>query len=181
LPPERRILLGAFGDPGHAFPMIALGRALVRRGHEVWLQTWRRWQVHVESQGLHFAAAPEYRAFPLGPGELGFYDAIERATRDTLPLLAGVEPDAVVADILTLAPALAAELAGVPWATLIPHVYVPGHPAYTSSGRCCGSPTARTFRFRPATSRSCSSRRQPPRTPGSGSCAARWRDSRDFR
>jgi UDP:flavonoid glycosyltransferase YjiC (YdhE family) len=138
LPPERRILLGAFGDPGHAFPMIALGRALARRGHEVWLQTWRRWQVHVESQGLHFAAAPEYRAFPLGPGELGFYDAIERATRDTLPLLADVEPDVVVADILTLAPALASELAGVPWATLIPHVYpvdAPGLPIYSTGGR----------------------------------------------
>ena len=27
--PRLRILLGAFGDPGHAFPMIALARALV--------------------------------------------------------------------------------------------------------------------------------------------------------
>ena len=27
---SRRVLLGAFGDPGHAFPMIALGRALAR-------------------------------------------------------------------------------------------------------------------------------------------------------
>jgi UDP:flavonoid glycosyltransferase YjiC (YdhE family) len=30
-----RLLLGAFGDPGHAFPAIALGRALAARGHEV--------------------------------------------------------------------------------------------------------------------------------------------------
>ena len=30
-----RILIGAFGDPGHAFPMLALGRALRARGHEV--------------------------------------------------------------------------------------------------------------------------------------------------
>ncbi len=28
--PSQRVLLGAFGDPGHAFPMIALGRALAR-------------------------------------------------------------------------------------------------------------------------------------------------------
>ena len=34
-----RVLLGAFGDPGHAFPMLALGSALVERGHEVALQT----------------------------------------------------------------------------------------------------------------------------------------------
>ncbi|MCH7750000.1 MAG: ABC transporter ATP-binding protein, partial [Acidobacteria bacterium] len=33
------------------------------------------------------------------------------------------EPDLVVSDILTLAPTLAAEVAGVPHATLIPHVY----------------------------------------------------------
>ena len=40
--PRLRILLGAFGDPGHAFPMIALARALVARGHDVTLQTWTR-------------------------------------------------------------------------------------------------------------------------------------------
>jgi UDP:flavonoid glycosyltransferase YjiC (YdhE family) len=138
LPAERRILLGAFGDPGHAFPMIALGRALVDRGHEVWLQTWRRWEAHVEAEGIRFAAAPEYRAFPLGPGELGFYDAVERATRDTASLVAEVAPDALVADILTLAPSLAAELQGVPWATLVPHLYppdAPGLPIYSLGAR----------------------------------------------
>ena len=41
---RRRLLLGAFGDPGHAFPMIALGRELAARGHDVTLQTWTRWQ-----------------------------------------------------------------------------------------------------------------------------------------
>ena len=44
------------------------------------------------------------------------------------PLLEEMRPDVVVNDILTLAPALAAEKAGVPWATLIPHVY-PEHEA----------------------------------------------------
>ena len=39
-----RILLGAFGDPGHAFPMIALGAELARRGHDVTLQTWAKWR-----------------------------------------------------------------------------------------------------------------------------------------
>jgi hypothetical protein len=40
----------------------------------------------------------------------------------------------VVSDILTLAPTLAAEVAGVPHATLIPHVYPvqqPGMPLYS--------------------------------------------------
>jgi UDP:flavonoid glycosyltransferase YjiC (YdhE family) len=126
----RRILLGAFGDPGHAFPMIALGRALVARGHEVTLQTWRRWQTHVEAEGMDFAPAPEYQVFPQGPEPLDFYEAVVHATRDTLPLLRELQPEVAVADILTLAPALAAELAGVPAATLIPHVYPDGGPEF---------------------------------------------------
>ena len=118
--------------------MIALGSALRARGHEVWLQTWRRWQAQVEGEGLHFAAAPEYKASPPAPGELGFYEAAERATRDTLPLLSELRPDAVVTDILTLAPALAADLSDVPCATLVPHVYpvdAPGLPIYSIGGR----------------------------------------------
>ena len=46
----------------------------------------------------------------------------------------GFEPDLVVSDILTLAPTLAAEVAQVPHATLIPHVYPvqqPGMPLYS--------------------------------------------------
>src|SRR6185437_14223106 len=39
-----RVLLGAFGDPGHAFPIIALGCELVARGHEVGIETWQRWR-----------------------------------------------------------------------------------------------------------------------------------------
>ncbi len=124
------MLLGAFGDPGHAFPMIALGRALVARGHQVTLQTWRRWQEHVEAEGMAFAPAPEYQVFPQGPEPLDFYEAVVHATVDTLPLVRELAPDVVVADILTLAPALAAELDGRPYATLIPHVYPHGAPDF---------------------------------------------------
>jgi UDP:flavonoid glycosyltransferase YjiC (YdhE family) len=138
---SRRLLLGAFGDPGHAFPMIALGRALRERGHEVTLQTWQRWREQVEGEGLSFAAAPEYTVFPSGGpnGEpLDFYEAVVHATEDTLPLVRELRPDAVVADILTLAPALAAELNGVPRATLIPHVFPenePDAPIYSLGAR----------------------------------------------
>jgi UDP:flavonoid glycosyltransferase YjiC (YdhE family) len=128
--PPLRILLGAFGDPGHAFPMIALGRALHARGHHVTLQTWKRWQAPVEAEGLHFAAAPEYTVFPSGPEPLAFYEAVVHATSDTVPLLSRLKPHVVVADILTLAPALAAEIEGVPAATLIPHVYPHGQPDF---------------------------------------------------
>src|SRR3954470_21340129 len=122
LPPEPRgLLLGAFGDPGHAFPMIALGRALAARGHEVVLQTWRRWAEPVEALGMRFAAAPEYHVFPTLEKPLAPYEAVVRAVRDTRPLVAEVRPHAIVSDILTLAPALAGELEGVPVATLVPH------------------------------------------------------------
>jgi MGT family glycosyltransferase len=125
-----RVLLGAFGDPGHAFPMIALGRALVARGHDVTLQTWQRWRAHVEAEGMRFAAAPEYQVFPTGPESLDFYEAVVPATLDTVPLVRELGPDAVVADILTLAPALAAEREGVPLGTLIPHVHPHGEPDF---------------------------------------------------
>jgi hypothetical protein len=46
------------------------------------------------------------------------------AARETRPEVRAFAPDYVVADILTAAPALAAELEGVPVATLVPH----GHP-----------------------------------------------------
>ncbi len=133
-----RVLLGAFGDPGHAFPMIALGRALVARGHDVTLQTWRRWQDDVERTGLRFAPAPEYQVFPSGPEPLDFYEAVVHATKDTLPLVRELEPEVVVADILTLAPALAAEIHGVRRATLIPHVHPhspPEFPIYSLGAR----------------------------------------------
>ena len=45
------------------------------------------------------------------------------AARALLPLLEEMRPHVAVSDILTLAPALAAERAGVPLATLIPHIY----------------------------------------------------------
>ena len=142
MPAERsarlRLLLGAFGDPGHAFPMIALGRALAARGHDVVLQTWRRWEEHVEAEGMRFAAAPEYHVFPTLERPLTPYQAVVRAVHDTRPLVAETRPHAIVADILTLAPALAGELEVVPVATLIPHLDprgAPGFPPYSLGAR----------------------------------------------
>ena len=133
-----RVLLGAFGDPGHAFPILALGRGLRARGHEVVVQTWGRWRVDAEREGLGFAAAPEYHVFPTRERPLKPYEAVARATVTTRELVRELAPDVVVSDILTLAPALAAELEGVPWATLIPHVDPrpgPGFPPYSLGAR----------------------------------------------
>jgi UDP:flavonoid glycosyltransferase YjiC (YdhE family) len=133
-----RLLLGAFGDPGHAFPLIALGGALAARGHSVAMQTWSRWEDDVRAAGMDFAAAPEYHVFPTRERPLKPYEAVVRATGETRPLVASLRPDVVVADILTLAPALAAELEGLPVATVIPHVdprSEPGWPPYSLGAR----------------------------------------------
>jgi UDP:flavonoid glycosyltransferase YjiC (YdhE family) len=123
--PGHRIVVAAFGDAGHAFPAIGLALSLRDRGHEVAIETWERWREPIEAEGLRFLAAEQYTVFPppvkgAGPVE---------AARALLPLLDELDPDLVVSDILTLAPALAAELRGCRRATLIPHLYPVHQPA----------------------------------------------------
>jgi UDP:flavonoid glycosyltransferase YjiC (YdhE family) len=97
------------------------------------VETWEERRGAVEGAGLGFAAAEEYRMFPPPePDSLDGQHAAE-AARALLPLLEEMRPHVVVSDILTLAPALAAERAGIPLATLIPHIYPivePGQPFF---------------------------------------------------
>jgi UDP:flavonoid glycosyltransferase YjiC (YdhE family) len=134
-----RIFLGAFGDAGHAFPMLALGSALVQRGHEVHFETWKRWREPAEAAGIQFADAPEYQVFPTpSTKHLKPYAAAVKAARDTGEMVARIAPDVAVADIMTPAASLAAEVAGVPVATLVPHVHphmAPGFPIYSIGAR----------------------------------------------
>jgi MGT family glycosyltransferase len=118
-----RFLVAAFGDPGHVFPAISLGRALRARGHAVTIETWEERRAAVEGAGLGFAAAEEYRMFPPPDPDSAEGEHAAEAARALLPLLEEMQPHVVVSDILTLAPSLAAEKAGVPLATLIPHIY----------------------------------------------------------
>src|SRR5918995_6497256 len=118
-----RLLVAAFGDPGHSFPAIALARELRRRGHEVMVETWEHWRDAVEGEGLGFTAAQEYTVYPPPEPDTPDGQTAAAAARALARLMDGYRPDLVVSDILTLAPTLAAEVAGVPHATLIPHVY----------------------------------------------------------
>ncbi|HMJ01343.1 MAG TPA: nucleotide disphospho-sugar-binding domain-containing protein [Conexibacter sp.] len=143
-----RLFLGAFGDPGHAFPMLALGSALVRRGHAVTFETWEQWRPHVVAAGMSFVPAPEYPVFPTREAPLKPYEAVVRAATDTRPHVAALRPHAVVADILTLGPALAGELEEVPVATLIPHVHPhmpPGTPPYSFGAQLPRTALGRRF------------------------------------
>jgi UDP:flavonoid glycosyltransferase YjiC (YdhE family) len=131
---ELRLLVAAFGDPGHAFPAIALARELRRRGHEVVVETWERWREPVEAEGLAFTGAQEYTVYPPPGPDTPDGQTAAAAARALARLMEEFEPDLVLSDILTLAPTLAAEVAGVPHATLIPHVYPvqqPGMPMYS--------------------------------------------------
>jgi UDP:flavonoid glycosyltransferase YjiC (YdhE family) len=128
--------------------MLALGDALVARGHTVALQTWRRWQEPAEAAGMEFAAAPEYQVFPTREAPLKPYAAAVRAARETQPVVAAFGPDVAVSDILTPAPALAAELEGVRVATLVPHVFPhlpPGFPPYSIGARVPRTAAGRTL------------------------------------
>lgn len=131
---SRSFLVAAFGDAGHAFPAIALARALRGRGHRVVVETWEHWREPVEAEGLEFTAAEEYETFPPPPPGSEGSQSVAEAALALLPLIEELGPDAVVSDILTLAPALAAERAGVRRATLIPHIYPvhePGLPFFS--------------------------------------------------
>jgi UDP:flavonoid glycosyltransferase YjiC (YdhE family) len=141
-----RFFLAAFGQPGHAFPMLALGKRLVERGHTVVYETWSRWREDVEAAGMEFVAAPEYPVFPTRERPLKPYEAVVLACAETRPAIARSAPDVVVHDILTLAPALAAELEGIAAATLIPHLYpvgIPGYPPYAFGARAPRTPLSR--------------------------------------
>lgn len=149
-----RCLVAAFGDPGHVFPAISLARALKQRGNEVIVETWPQWQDAVEDAGLRFVSADQYQVFP--PPASGSPGAGQAAVA-LRPLLEEFRPDVVVNDILTVAPALAAESFGCRWATLIPHIYpvqdrgmpffaVGAQPPRTKAGRRLWSLTERALR-----------------------------------
>src|SRR5262245_4172984 len=132
---QLRLLVAAFGDPGHAFPAIALAREMKRRGHQVLVETWECWREAVEGEGLEFTAAQEYTVYPPPGPDTPDGQRVEGAARALARLMDGFRPDLVVSDILTLAPTFAAEVAGVPRGTLVPHVYPvqePGMPLYST-------------------------------------------------
>src|SRR4029078_880755 len=129
-----RFIVAAFGDPGHCFPAFALASALQARGHEVLVESWAQWRDAAEGAGLPFTAAQSYQVYPPPGVDSDDGRTMADAAQALVGLIEDFEPDVVVNDILTLAPALAAEAAGARRATLIPHVFPvqePGMPLFS--------------------------------------------------
>jgi UDP:flavonoid glycosyltransferase YjiC (YdhE family) len=125
-----RIVVACAESPGHAFPGIALARALRARGHEILLQTSNRWSDVAGALGLRCLASED-----LAPGRRSgpWLERAVAAGRSMIPAIEDFRADAVVSDVVTAAPPLAAEAAGVKRATLMPLVYPlhqPGLPEY---------------------------------------------------
>jgi UDP:flavonoid glycosyltransferase YjiC (YdhE family) len=118
------------------------------------VETWSKWREHVLAEGVEFSPAPIYEVFPYGDKALKPYQAAVRAAGVTAAAIEAFDADVVVADILTVAGALAAEMAGRPWATLVPHVLPtpePGFPRYSIGARLPRTPLGRALwrRFDP--------------------------------
>ena len=107
-----RFMLASVGWTGHAFPAFALARELDERGHEVTRRDLRALAPRGEEMGADFSPAQEQMSFP--GGRAPATDACRGRPRDLAPRRsAELRPDVVVSDMFTLAPALAAEVAGI--------------------------------------------------------------------
>jgi hypothetical protein len=136
---------------------------------------------------MTFAAAPEYLVFPTPDQPLKPYEAAVLAARTTVEFVRAFSPDVAVSDILTTAPALAAELEDVPLATLIPHVHPdlpPEFPPFSIGARRPRTPVGRAFwrqsyrLVRSASSRGGGSTTAAARRWGWGRCRGSTRDCR---
>lgn len=114
-----RVVCASIPGPGHAFPMLAVARALAVRGHEVIVASGDRHVRDAERAGARLVELPRTAGSPMD--DLRPYDDAAAMAEALLPQLRDLAPDVVVHDVITLAPALAAEALGVPAATLIIH------------------------------------------------------------
>ncbi|MFT4050223.1 MAG: glycosyltransferase [Solirubrobacterales bacterium] len=117
-----RILLVTIGEPGHAFPTIAIASKLVAAGADVAVHTWFRWEDHIVGVGAKFFRAPK---FDVVAGERipDVHEAAAMATEQLRHVVNEWQPDVIVGDVLTLASALTAEICGVPFVTSVPHFW----------------------------------------------------------
>jgi UDP:flavonoid glycosyltransferase YjiC (YdhE family) len=132
--PPGRILLTTYGSYGDLHPYIAIGRALVARGHRVTLATASGYQDKVRAQGLDFQPVrpemPDPKDLPQlaervidlhrGP-EVVFRELIMPHVRDSFADLcrAAEGADLLVSHPLMVTVPCVAEKKGLPWASSV--------------------------------------------------------------
>lgn len=117
-----RILLVTIGEPGHAFPIIAVASKLVEAGCEVAVHTWFKWEDHIAGIGAEFFRAPRFAVVD-GEEVPDVQEAAVLATEQLQHVVEEWKPDVIVGDVLTLASSLTAELCSVPFVSFVPHFW----------------------------------------------------------
>lgn len=76
-----KVLLTAFGSTGDVYPIIAYGRALVERGHQVVFATPPLYEAEVKKAGLNFLSVPPYW------NQQEFADFMAKQSKTPIPVL----------------------------------------------------------------------------------------------
>jgi UDP:flavonoid glycosyltransferase YjiC (YdhE family) len=124
-----RVALVAGPEPGHVFPAIALCLRLAAAGDDPVLLTGTGWLDTARRAGLDaielLGLDPDESDDDNDAGAKLHHRAARMAALN-LPVLRDLQPDLVVADVITVCGGMAAELAGIPWIELSPHpLYLP--------------------------------------------------------
>jgi UDP:flavonoid glycosyltransferase YjiC (YdhE family) len=114
-----KVFCASMSGAGHAHPMASVARALVRAGHDVVFATGGAHAGDAARAGATFVELPQSRGSPRNALEP--YADAEDMARIMSPVVAAVAPDVACIDLITLGPALACEMNGVPHATLSIH------------------------------------------------------------
>ncbi len=124
-----RVALVAGPEAGHVFPAIALSLRLQAAGDSPVVLTGSERLDTVRAAGVE---AVELAGLDPGEGDddddagAKIHQRAARMATLNRPLIAGLDPDLVVSDVITVCGGMAAELLGVPWAELSPHpLYLP--------------------------------------------------------
>jgi UDP:flavonoid glycosyltransferase YjiC (YdhE family) len=117
-----RVALVAGPDPGHALPVLGVGAALRRRGHEVAVWTGRQHARLAATHDVSWFGLPLLAPQP-GDDDLGRRLHARAAGMSTVltPDVAAWDPDLLVVDTLTRAGALTAATLERPFVEVVPH------------------------------------------------------------
>jgi UDP:flavonoid glycosyltransferase YjiC (YdhE family) len=120
-----RVAVVAGPDPGHAFPAAALALRLAAAGHTARLFTGGRFGAPMRAAGIDPHPLPLLAPQP-GDDDGDFGGRVHaRAGRMAVPLaglLADFGAHLVVGDVATTAGGMAAQMLGLPWVELVPHL-----------------------------------------------------------